>query len=217
MEKRPLILLTGFNAFAGLPANPSELIVREIERGGAAGDYDLGCEVLPTEFGRAGQGICRLIGDHEPNACICVGVNTKASAVMLERFAVNVDDARCADNAGERPCGCSIVEGGPAAYRATLPLEEMAAALGSCGVPVGYSNHAGAFVCNHVFYRAAHAAELGGVGTRVGFIHVPWPADLGTIADGCAAGLTLADLVRGVRACVGAVAAVRPQRIPPEM
>src|SRR5688500_4699858 len=207
VEKRPLILLTGFNAFAGLAANPSEVIVREIERGGPAGDYELVCEVLPTEFARAGEGICGLIAQHAPDACICVGVNTKASAVMLERFAVNVDDARCADNAGERPCGCAIVEDGPAAYRATLPLAEMAEALRACGVPAAYSNHAGAFVCNHVFYRAAHTADVAGRSTRVGFVHIPWPAELGEISQGGAAAVSLADLVRGVRACIAAVAA----------
>ena len=211
LRERPLIVLTGFNAFAGLPANPSELIVREIDRAGTEGEeYDLACEVLPTEFAEARARIGRLIADRGPAACLCLGVNTGASAVLLERFAVNCDDARVPDNAGDHPAGRMISEIGPAAYRSTLPLEAMERALKGCGVPAAYSNHAGAFVCNHVFYCAADAVVVAGLATRVEFVHVPWPADMATPAGVVAGGIALADMVRGVRACLRMVARFIP-------
>jgi pyrrolidone-carboxylate peptidase len=36
-----------------------------------------------------------------------------------------------------------------------------------------FSNDAGGFVCNHVYYRAAHLVASAGLPTRVGFVHLP--------------------------------------------
>ena len=88
-------------------------------------------------------------------------------------MAINVDDARIADNAGGQPVDRAIVRGGPAAYFSTLPVKAMVAALRAEGVPAEVSQTAGTFVCNHVFYGLMHALRRKR-GVRGGFIHVPF-------------------------------------------
>jgi pyroglutamyl-peptidase len=46
-------------------------------------------------------------------------------------------------------------------------------ALVARGIPCTVSNHAGAYVCNHVFYVARDGIERLSLPTLCGFIHVP--------------------------------------------
>ena len=199
MAARP-ILLTGFEPFAGASRNPSGEVARWI------GEDMPGvvAAVLPVVFDAAGEQVAELIARHRPLAWIGLGLHERAAAITLERQAVNRDDARLADNAGDERRDVPIDPGGPDVYRSTLPLAEMAAAVGEAGVPWVYSESAGRFVCNHTFYRAAAAVRRLKLTTRAGFVHVPWPtADWGPPPGG-AAGLPLASIVAGVRACVAA-------------
>jgi len=77
------------------------------------------------------------------------------------------------DNAVVSRTGQKIVPDGPLAYQSTLPLLQMREALRQRGIPAIISNHAGNYVCNHVFYLARHEVERLGNGSLCGFIHVP--------------------------------------------
>ena len=176
------ILLTGFEPFGPVRVNPSEQIVQRIgERMGRRVDKDargrgaieLRAEVLPTEFAAADRRIRRLIREFRPEAVLCLGVAPKRDQISLERVALNLDDDSLPDNAGRRRAGRRIVPSGPAAYWSTLPLERMRKQLERQGIPVSYSNHAGTYLCNHVFYVARHEIERLGNGAPCGFIHVP--------------------------------------------
>jgi pyroglutamyl-peptidase len=87
--------------------------------------------------------------------------------------AINVDDARIADNAGARPVDVPVVRGGPAAYWSTLPIKAIVGALRARGIPAGVSQTAGTFVCNHVFYALMRSLTRR-KGVRGGFVHVPF-------------------------------------------
>ena len=80
--------------------------------------------------------------------------------VSLERIAINCDDARIPDNAGNAPVDEPVVPGAPAAYFSTLPVKAALAALGAAGIPAEVSQTAGTYVCNHVFYGLMHALRL---------------------------------------------------------
>ena len=84
-----------------------------------------------------------------------------------------LDGARIPDNTGNAPIDAPIVEGGPAAYFATLPIKAMLAALLDAGYPVQISQTAGTYVCNHVFYGLMHALR-DNPGVRGGFVHIPY-------------------------------------------
>lgn len=190
-----MILLTGFNRFAGLEVNPSELIVEAI-----AGRTGVVSEVLPTEYRRAGDRVCELIGQLKPEAFVGLGVAMGAPALRLERVALNLDDSSEPDNAGEIARGRSIEAQGPAAYWSSLPLPRMFEVLEALGIPAVISNHAGTFLCNHVFYVARHQVEQLGIPCQCGFIHVPAiSVEIAGDADG---GMPLARMVEGIECCL---------------
>lgn len=164
------ILLTGFMAFEGVDINPSQKIVAEVHGFGAS---DIYVEVLPVVFDDAGARIRHLIRTLRPSAVLSLGVAAGREAINLERFALNINDAKIPDNMGRQAHGQAIVPNGAEAYRSTLPLTQMHHALNSRDIPVTYSNHAGAYVCNHVFYCARHEIETLGLNIPCGLIHIP--------------------------------------------
>ena len=87
---------------------------------------------------------------------ICTGQAGGRAALSLERVAINVNDARIADNAGAQPMDTPVVAGGPAAYFTNLPIKAMLAGLLDEGINAEVSQTAGTFVCNHVFYGLMH-------------------------------------------------------------
>ena len=168
------ILLTGFNPYGAVEVNPSEQVVRRIAgRARARGSDDLVTEILPTEFVTAGKRIRQLIRKFRPAAVLCLGVAPSRDKISLERVALNLDDDALPDNAGRARAGRQIVPGGPVAYWSTLPLERIRQQLETRGIAVSYSNHAGTYLCNHVFYVARHETERMGSRARCGFVHVP--------------------------------------------
>ena len=167
-EKR--LLITGFDAFGGQSINPSWLAVSQLpDRIGA---YELRKLQIPTVFGAAAARVLEAAEEFRPHVILCVGQAGGRGAVTPERIAVNIRDARIPDNAGNQPSGEFVAPDGPAAYFATVPVQEMAQAIRAAQIPGTVSNSAGAFVCNDVLYTLLH--RYAGTETRVGFIHVPY-------------------------------------------
>ncbi|MBN1287651.1 MAG: pyroglutamyl-peptidase I [Anaerolineae bacterium] len=188
------LLLTGFTPFPGVDVNPSQLIVEAIA---AVRRSDVLAAVLPVAYGPAEAQIRRLLHDCAPGAVICLGVATQRHEINLERFALNINDATIADNDSVVADGRPIVHDGAMAYTSTLPLAAMRAALQARDIPVRISNHAGAYLCNHVFYVVRHLLTEAGRSAPSGFIHVPPIAD----HDG-APGLPLSVMVEAIEVCV---------------
>jgi len=166
------VLITGFEPFGGETINPSQEIARNLHGSVIARHRVVGA-LLPCVFGAANRELGRLLRAHRPVLVICVGQAGGRAAITPERVAINVDDARIADNAGAQPVDRAIVRGGPAAYFSTLPVKAVVAALRAGGASAEVSQTAGTFVCNHVFYGLMHALR-GKRGVRGGFIHVPF-------------------------------------------
>ena len=195
------ILLTGFEPFGPVRVNPSEQIVRRIAaQARARGDDGLVADVLPTEFAAADKRIRRLIRKFRPAAVLCLGVAPQRDKISLERVALNLDDDSLPDNAGRRRAGRRIVPRGPAAYWSTLPLERFRKQLVRRKIPVSYSNHAGTFLCNHIFYVARHEIEHLGNSAPCGFVHVP-PA-LKRSKQAKRRGIPLSTMVEAVECCL---------------
>jgi pyroglutamyl-peptidase len=174
------LLITGFEPFGSLAENPSAAIVNELSRRAALRPDDyagLQVAILPTEFAASERIIGELLVSQVPDVLLAVGVAPRAQGVRLERTARNRDDAALPDNAGEHRRLTPIVADGPDTFESTLPLPEMLAALERLGVPVEFSDDAGGYVCNHVFYAARHAIHRHRLAVRCGFIHVPLPAE----------------------------------------
>ena len=112
-----------------------------------------------------------LIAEHNPDVVICLGQAEGRKEITPERVAINLDDARLADNEGVLRNDVKILADGPDAYFSTLPVKEIVEAIKAAGVPAVVSLSAGAFLCNHVFYVAQN--KFAGTKIRSGFVHVP--------------------------------------------
>ncbi len=200
------ILVTGFEPFGGLPANPSQAIVEALGQGSARQfRARLVTEILPTEFRGAGDRIKTLIRELRPAAVVSVGLAASAAAIRLERHALNLNDAIRPDNAGDLATGRPIDPEGPIGYWSTLPLDRMLDAIKARDIPAIMSNHAGAYVCNHVFYTARREIELLGLGTVCGFVHVPLMSEQDATPLPGGASLPLAQLIEAVECCISVI------------
>ena len=168
-------LVTAFDAFGGERVNASQAAIKRLPP--AIKGMTFETLVLPTSFARAPLVLADGIADFAPDVVLCVGEAGDRHNLCLERVAINCCDARVADNDGVRPAGSRSIDGGPAAYFSTLPLNPMLAALREAGLASEISNSAGSFVCNHVFYALMHLASAQGNRWRGGFLHVPYAFD----------------------------------------
>jgi pyroglutamyl-peptidase len=126
---------------------------------------------LPCVFAQAASALTRALDDVRPDIVLALGQAEGRSDISVERVAINVMDARIADNAGSQPIDLPVAPGGPAAYFSTLPIKHLVARLREAGFPASVSQTAGTFVCNQVFYVLQHA--LAGQAVRSGFVHLP--------------------------------------------
>lgn len=165
-------LVTGFEPFGGDRVNPSFEALRRLPP--RLGALEIATRALPVVYGKALPALRAAIAEISPEIVLCVGLAGGRAALSLERVAINIDDARIADNDGNQPIDRPVVADGPAAYFATLPIKAAVAALRDAGLPAAVSNSAGTFLCNHVFYGLMHEAANRDGGFRGGFLHVPY-------------------------------------------
>jgi pyroglutamyl-peptidase len=170
MATKTNVLVSGFEPFGGARLNPSELLVAELKSIDFE-NLELSTIILPVEFDRASEILLRTIREEKPAVVIAFGQAEGRTAINPEKVAINLDDARIPDNAGDQRENQVIDEGGNDRYLSTLPIEAMIEAMKSGGYPAEISLSAGAFVCNHIFY--ALQKELQGSGIRSGFVHLP--------------------------------------------
>lgn len=177
-----MILLTGFEPFGGEAVNPSWAAAQLTAAALQAAGHDAAAVELPCVFERSAEVLRNAVGQLKPNLVLCVGQAGGRSKVSIERVAINVEDARIPDNAGNAPIDRPVRVGGPAAYFSTLPIKAGRAAVAAAGIPVEISQTAGTYVCNHAFYVLMDIlAGLDGV--RGGFIHVPYSREQGLHHD----------------------------------
>ena len=159
------ILLTGFEPFGTATSNPSGEIVKQIN------GENIVTAILPVAYAQSAEHLLSLIKQHNPDVVICLGQAEGRTQITPEKVAINLDDARLADNEGVLRNDVKIIEHGPDAYFSTLPVKEMVDAMKTQGIPTAVSLSAGAFLCNHVFYVAQN--KFAGSNVRSGFVHVP--------------------------------------------
>ena len=170
------LLITGFDPFGGQTVNPSWLAVERLPD--RIGDFAIYKRMIPTVFGAAAEAVLEEAEKVQPDVILCVGQAGGREAVTPERIAVNIRDARIADNASKQPKGEFVAKDGPAAYFATVPVEKMAEGIRQAGIPATVSNSAGAFVCNDVLYTLLH--HYAGTAVKAGFVHVPYIPEQGS-------------------------------------
>ena len=201
---RPLILVTSFEPFGGSPVNPTVEIARLL----ASMPCELGARafitlpvVTGTEAGSAWDRLAPLLDELAPDAVVSLGENARADRIHFERVAVNLRDARIADNAGVQLSDAPVIDGAPDAYFARLPIREMHSACEASGVAAALSLSAGTFLCNELMFRLLDGAHP----ALSGFIHVPQLPEQAAQRGGPS--LDAATSARGIHAALEVLAA----------
>lgn len=160
---------------------------------------------IPTVFGKSGEMVSEALRSYRPDAVLMLGMAGGRSSISVERIAINLADARIADNAGFQPSECAIAQDGPAAYFATLPIQAMVKATQAAGIPAAISNSAGTFVCNHLMYSVLQWIDQQASSCLAGFVHLPYlPQQVAERPN--FASMSLEKLVEGVGVCLTVIA-----------
>jgi pyroglutamyl-peptidase len=165
-------VLSGFTPFGEFKANPSWEALKLAQ----ARHFLTECEVrlveVPTVFAGAFETLDEAVRSFAPSRIVCFGVHgsRQRDTFYLERIARNVDDSKAVDNAGEVRSGRIIVEGGPETLSSEYPVDDLREPLIGAGFSAEFSDNAGGFLCNHLYFRACHAYK-----GRIpcAFVHVP--------------------------------------------
>lgn len=176
------VLVTGFEPFGGQAINPTALIVEQlqsevIQRKIKAVDIEVEVSLLPVVRGGSVDRCIQVVEHFQPDIVLMLGQASGRSAISFEKVAINLDDFRIPDNAGNQPIDLPVAESGPAAYFTPLPIKTMMKALAEKGVEAEISYSAGTFVCNHLFYGISHYLAVKNQqqakNAMCDFIHVP--------------------------------------------
>src|SRR5688572_5881262 len=102
----PRIVITGFDPFGGRGTNRSwrwiEVFLRAARREGLAHHAELTAACLPVDFVALPKALEDLWRSERPDVWLLTGESGRGANLRVERVAVNLLDARAADNAGRR-------------------------------------------------------------------------------------------------------------------
>ena len=170
-------LFTGFKPYSRFKHNPSEKLIKIISSNRTELEKEFGVKifshVLDVSYKESEKEISELIERVAPDFIVSFGMAPKARKIMIERVALNLDDCKRRDKSGEVRLGKEIVSLAPAAFFSQLPIQELLRTFLKEGISAEISNHAGTYICNHVFYFAIYKTKSLGLKTKVGFIHLP--------------------------------------------
>ncbi len=171
MQSSLTVLVTGFEPFGRDTINPSLEVARKLHGRTIAQATVYGAK-LPVVFGKASAQAIDAIEQVQPDIVISLGLHHSRNTLGIERVGINLRDGG-PDNAGVTLEDNPIIEGGPNAYFATLPIKAVLKQLAHWGIPAKISNTAGTYCCNEVMYAILHHTVTHHLDTMCGFIHVP--------------------------------------------
>ena len=154
-RNRPVILLTGFGPFPGMPENISGALVTAlaVEAARAFPQFDVRFEILATEWAQAPARVIELIAELSPVLSLHFGVAKSATDIRFESCAANQCHA-AEDAAGLQPLSNILVSDGDDVHAATIPVSAVYQKLAANGFPVSISDDAGGYLCNAVLYHS---------------------------------------------------------------
>ena len=128
------LLITGFDPFGGESVNPAWEAVKSLPD--EIGTWTLTKLQIPTVFGEAANTVLKTVDamPTAPDVILCIGQAGGRAAVTPEFVAINYRHASIADNAGTLISESPILDGAPAAFFATVPVQRMTEAIAASGI-----------------------------------------------------------------------------------
>lgn len=166
------LLVTGFGPFEEFDRNPSHDIAQA-----ANGQLLHGINVhglsVPVSWKQAWPLIKKATLRYKPSGLLMLGL-APDHWFRFERVAINRNRG-FVDVENNYPPSVEIVRNGVETIESTLPLvwlrHQIQCSLGHLALEVRYSEDAGGYLCNNVYYMAMNKLE--GIVPWRGFIHVP--------------------------------------------
>lgn len=179
IEVLPVILLSGYGPFAGVPENPSWAGVAPLHEE-LIGGYDVRTIELTVTWDGAWAAYELEYERLRPAIAIAAGVAMGETVIRLESRAANYAEGEDVDGiVKDEPIEAEGV------WRDTrLPLADLLELLEGQSYPVAISDNAGTYLCNYLFYLLMRHIALEPIGSSIlgGFVHVPGE-EVVTISD----------------------------------
>ena len=167
------ILITGFEPYWDYHENSSWEVAKEF----ISKDIDgikLAVEQMPVSFYRVADVLGKAVSKHNPDLIVLLGQSGGSERIKLERFALNLMDAKICDNDGYCPDEELIYEDKPAALRTSLPIKKLCSAIENQDIKVKISNSCGLYVCNRLYYEALKICKEHDDLKKAIFVHLPF-------------------------------------------
>jgi pyroglutamyl-peptidase len=187
-----MLLLTAFEPFDSTGINSSLEVLNEFMRQYAE-SLPVASAILPVEYDADFAAAWRAVAEVQPQAIVHLG-QTGGRVVAVERIGINLKIAQSQH--------ARILDDAPPACFATVPVDDIIAAMTTADVPVEGSAHAGTFLCNHILFRSLHHAATQGLDVPIGFIHLPRLPEQAEMLGREIPTLPLETMVRGLEAVV---------------
>ena len=198
------ILLSGFEPFHLYKRNPSLEVAKALSGELLEHHFKIVHCTLPVVQHECFVRLKEVFVQHQPAAVVCLGQGSGKS-IALERVAINIDDYRIKDNAGNQVEDMEIVEGAPAAHWSTLPIKRLKQRMEQEDISASISNSAGTFVCNHLFFQLQNFLHHTSIPS--GFVHIPMLPEQNPKEN-----MSIEDMLRGIRVLLSELALFVHQR-----
>lgn len=173
LRVRSRILVTGFQPFANYTVNPSLLVARSLHDTCNMRVCFTSVEVDVTPAGVANAAL--HIRENEYDAVVLLGLESSSKGLKLEVTAQNIEQTTAgsgwANDERDDDIINPVVPGAPRMLATTAPLQRIS--LTRLGKKLPYTSHlhrkpvrelwsndAGTFACNELYYRALHIARF---------------------------------------------------------
>ncbi len=179
IEVLPVILLSGYGPFAGVPDNPSWAGVAPLHEA-LIGGYDVRTIELTVTWDHAWEVFEMEYERLRPAMVIGAGVAMGELVIRLESRAANYALGEDVDGVIKD----ELIDPDGEARTSGLPLADLLELLQNEGYPVVISDNAGTYLCNYLFYLLMRRVEAEPAAANIlgGFVHVPGE-DVVSIAD----------------------------------
>lgn len=182
MKSAKNIVITAYGTWAKASINPAAQVLRGIEQCSWQGHNVIIVDV-PVLTEDLFEFVKSLIAEHKPDYWLSLGVAPGSPIIRLEAIGTNWRHFDTADNAGITLEHTSTIEGGPAAYNATIPNHRIVEAIRAESIPAEVSYFAGNHLCNQMLYTLGFLRESLDLKTKYGFMHVPYSSEF--VASQC--------------------------------
>lgn len=170
------ILITGFEAFGGMPVNPSQVLVDSISKISFESNFQIEiiAKILPVNFKESGNQMLDLIRENTPDILIATGVDLSKTHIELERVA-HKNSEYLYPNFLAKISPSIQLDKLPDNYFSNLDLDSILEKILKEGINAIVSEDTGMYVCNHVYYLANIISNYLDSNLKSCFIHIPYP------------------------------------------